>query len=82
MKMYKKAGCSQCTNGQIYSDGWSHLSVIYYERCPCANIKTKRYKKWLKKDKSHMLCKDVNKKKFYDNNSYIIEGDNSTDRDW
>lgn len=81
--MYKPAGCSRCHRGQKYSGGRDEFSVTYYSRCTCANVKTKRYKQFLK-DKNDMKVKKALKEelKFYDNNSHISVGSNAVDRSW
>jgi len=86
-KMYKKAGCLGCNKGQIIHWGDTDLDVTYSSRCKCANIKRKKYKKFLKNKnnlKKEMLAYDFEmlENKWYDNNSYIREGNNSVDRSW
>lgn len=81
--MFEIAGCRMCSRGQLYSGGGSELSITYYTRCECANIKTKRYATFLE-NADNMLVKDFNieKSKFYDNNRHIVVGNNSVDRSW
>lgn len=84
---FQKAGCSRCSNGQLYSGGGDACSVTYYDRCECANVKTKRYQKFL--DKKTKLQEKLSYKDFttieklwYDNNSNIRVGNNAVDRSW
>lgn len=81
--MYEPAGCSFCNRGQLRTGGGSDLSVTYWDRCKCANIKTKRYQEFLD-NVDDMLVKDYNveKEKYFDNNSHIKIGNNMTDRSW
>ena len=82
-EMFEPAGCHECNYGQLYSGGESELSITYYKRCKCANIKTKKYKKFLK-DSNNMILKEyiAMESLFYDNNKHITVGDNETDRSW
>lgn len=82
-RMYKKAGCFACHEGQMYSGGRSATSVTYYSRCECSKIKTKKYKKFLKKKKkmNHIEAMTA-EMQFYDNYAHIIIGNNATDRSW
>jgi hypothetical protein len=86
-KMYKKAGCSRCNKGQKIYGGATSLDITYFERCSCANIKRKKYKNFLKnkdKLKKELTACDfeILENKWYDNNSYIIQGNDSVDRSW
>ena len=86
-RMYEEAGCFNCSKGQIIRGGRTDLDVTYFIRCPCSKIKTKRYRKFLKNEnklKKEMTTFDFEnlKNKWYDNNSYISEGSNETDRSW
>ncbi len=80
---YEPAGCFACNRGQLYRGGKHELSVTYYDRCKCANIKTEKYKKF-RKDRKKMNYADalIMGMKFFDNNSHISEGNNSEPRSW
>ena len=84
---FEKAGCGRCSNGQLYSGGGDACSVTYYNRCECANINTKRYTKFLIKEAklqdklSHTDFRTI-ERLWFDNNSNITEGNNTTDRSW
>ena len=82
--MYKPAGCFKCRKGQvIIGNNGDGLSVVYYQRCECANIHSEKYEHFLA-NSNDMVMKDYRKicGKFYDNNSHITVGDNCTDRSW
>jgi hypothetical protein len=86
-RKYEEAGCSRCNKGQIISGGGDACSITYFKRCSCANKKTKRYKNFVRDKeqlKKEMSAYDfeILKNKWYDNNSHIVEGNNSVERSW
>ena len=82
---YEPAGCFACRQGQLYRGGRTELDVTYYDRCECANIKTKRYTKFLEKAKKGKMSHKKYLKKslmFFDNNRHIVVGNNAVERSW
>jgi len=86
-RMYKKAGCHRCSNGQIMNGGGDYCSITYFERCDCSKIKRKKYKQYLEdrdllmKNMSAFDFKELNCR-WYDNYSNIVTGNNAVDRSW
>lgn len=80
---YEEAGCFACNKGQIIKSGRTELDITSYSRCKCANVQTKKYKKYLKKKPSMTVAESlILECKFYDNNSDITVGNNAEDRSW